>query len=110
MVLPVAQDGGDPRGAAEERMIVEARAAEEQMIAAAGPDLVLGRELLEGTQARRRRGALEDIEPLRVFAPRAARREIDLEDTRIRGNGEPCPGTVLVAWDVSGENGRRETQ
>ena len=108
MMLPVAEHGDDPRGAGEERVFVEARAAEEQVVAAAGAGLFVGGDLFEGAESGGGAGALQGVEPGGVIAPRRAGREVDFEDAGIGGDAEFRPHVGFVGGDVAGENRRAE--
>jgi hypothetical protein len=82
MLMPVAHHSDQPAWSLKERMAIESRPAQQQMVATACTKPLFAL-LPERPQADSRGSLLEPVEPGCVVSPGAADRQIDLENTWI---------------------------
>ena len=92
MVVPVADHAGEQVGPAQERRVGGRRAAEDEVVAAAGAGVAAVEHELLGRQARLARRAVEMRRLLDQLAPARCRIDVDLDHARVGRHAQERPG------------------
>jgi hypothetical protein len=121
VVLPIREQAGEHVGTTQERAVGGRRAAEHEVVAAAGAGVAAIDHELLGRQARLPRGLVEKFGVLDEFAPVVRRVDVDFDDARVRRDGERLQPRVArrgvafehdlqLALGRSGLDGREQLQ
>src|SRR3984957_5629784 len=105
MIVPVAEQTAQQVGAAQEWRVRSARAAEYDVVAAAGAGMPAVQHEFLGRQARLARGLVQKRGPLRQLTPIRGGMNIDFDDSGIRRHAEITDARIvgrLIALENDG--------
>src|SRR3984957_20305861 len=98
-MLPVSEDRGQPAGSGEKRILVDRDSSKEQVRSAAGASRK--RLCTETSETYLSGDLLQDDQPSLKLEPLFARRQVDFQDSGIRGETKPGPARWKIDRDVS---------